>query len=93
MSFLILSTFESIGVKTKTLLVIYLLMLSAGLWMLLRYLVNDLSEDLQTDLVTDLVSTRVMGVWAVICVLVIVPIGAALGSAWGDIRAVVMGGF
>jgi RsiW-degrading membrane proteinase PrsW (M82 family) len=81
------------GLYIETLLVIYLLILSAGLWMLLRHILNDLSEDVQTDLVTHLVSRRALGVWAVVCVVVIVPIGAALGSAWGDIRAVVMGGF
>ena len=60
--------------------------------MLLRHIINNLSEDVQADLVTDLVSRRALGVWAVACVLVIVPIGAALSPAWNEIRAVVFGG-
>jgi RsiW-degrading membrane proteinase PrsW (M82 family) len=79
------------GLYIEVLLVIYLLILSAGLWVFLRRVVKDLSDDVQKDIVSDLISRQALGVWAVVCVLVIVPVGAALGPAWNEIRSVVLG--
>lgn len=80
------------GLYIEVLLVVYLLILSAGLWWLFRRIVNDLTEQVEPVLETVLVSRRSLAFWAVACVLVIVPIGAALGPAWNEIRAVVLGG-
>jgi RsiW-degrading membrane proteinase PrsW (M82 family) len=80
------------GLYIEVLLVVYLLILSAGLWLLLRRIIRDLSEGVAADTVSSLVSRRALAGWAVACVLVIVPIGAALGPAWDEIRLVVFGG-
>ena len=79
------------GLYTEVFLIAYLVVLSALLWWWLWRLVGDLSnkEVLHLDTVT--VSRRSLAIWAAACVLVIVPIGAALGPAWREIQAVVFG--
>ena len=79
------------GLYIEVFLVVYLLVLSAGLWWLLRRIVNDLTKQVEPILETVLVSQRSLAFWAVACVLVIVPIGAALGPAWNEIQAVILG--
>ncbi|MCK5428962.1 MAG: PrsW family intramembrane metalloprotease, partial [Anaerolineales bacterium] len=79
------------GLYVEVFLVVYLLVLSAGLWWLLRRIVNDLTKQVEPILETVLVSQRSLAFWAVACVLVIVPIGAALGPAWNEIQAVILG--
>ncbi len=65
---------ESLGL----LLVIYLVLLSAGLWVLLRRMVNSLSVGVEIDLTVGLQTRRAMAAWALVSVLVIVILGAAL---------------
>jgi len=65
---------ESLGL----LLVIYLVLLSAGLWVLLRRMVKSLSTGVEVDLTAGLQTRRAMAAWALVCVLVIVILGAAL---------------
>jgi hypothetical protein len=79
------------GLYTEVFLVVYLLVLSALLWWWLWRIVNDLSKKEAPILDRVLVSQRSLAFWAAACVLVIVPIGAALGPAWKEIQAVILG--
>jgi RsiW-degrading membrane proteinase PrsW (M82 family) len=56
-------------------------------WILGRYL-NALQAETPSAALQSRVSSRVLASWAFAAVLVIVPIGAALGQAWDEIRAV-----
>lgn len=70
-------------------LVVFLLALSAGLWWLLRRLVNGLAQEIEPDITPTVVTTRALAGWALACALVIIPIGAALGPAWSQIQEVI----
>ncbi len=78
------------GMGVEILLVVFLLFLSIGLWWLLRRLTTILGKGIIPDLTPTMVSRRTLAVWAFVCVLVIVPIGAALGPAWGEIRSLML---
>ena len=80
------------GETLSALLVGYLILLSLGLWWLLRKIVNEISERVKPDFESAPVSKRAIAVWAVACALVIVPIGAALSPAWKEIRLLLFGG-
>lgn len=84
-------TISLYGEYIEVLLVIYLLVLSAGLWWLLYRYVTLLGKEAQPDLSPALVSRRALATWALACVFTIIPIGAALGPAWKALRAVVFG--
>ena len=92
------SSLSFYGETLNTLLVGYLILLSLGLWWLMRKIVNGISEritpDASTALSTSLapatVSRRVIAAWAVACTLVIIPIGATLGPAWDSIRRLIL---
>ena len=87
------------GETLNILLVGYLVLLSAGLWWLLRRIVMGLSPHAQVDASTSLgaslepgrVSRRGLAVWAVACVAVIIPIGATLSPAWEAIQKIILG--
>ncbi len=79
------------GLYIEIILVVYLGILSAGLWWLLRRYVSALGKGTEVDLAPTLVSQRALAGWALACVLVIIPIGAALGPAWSAIRVVLFG--
>ncbi|HEY5731231.1 MAG TPA: PrsW family glutamic-type intramembrane protease [Anaerolineales bacterium] len=79
------------GDTLNILLIGYLVLLSAGLWWLLRRIVNEISERVETPLAPASVSRRAIAAWAVACALVIVPIGAALSPAWEEIRLLILG--
>ena len=93
------------GETLNVLLVGYLVLLSAGLWWLLRRIVTGLSQSveadiafstdtstsLSTDLSPALVSRRAIGAWALACAAIIIPIGATLSPAWEEIQKVVLG--
>ena len=80
------------GMATEALLVAFLVALALGLWWLLRRVAGGLAQDVVADLTPEIVSTRALAVWAFACALVVVPVGAALGGAWPQIAAIVMGG-
>lgn len=86
---------EGIIARTQE-LVAFLIALSAGLWWLLRKIVRDLAvsvDQVAAEATPSLgVSPRALAVWALVSALVIVPIGAALGPAWEQIRAVILTG-
>ena len=86
------SSLSVYGLVIEALLVIFLIVLSIGLWWLLSHLVSGMAEDTEPELATMVISPRALALWGLACVLVIVPIGAALGPAWHQIRAVVFGG-
>ena len=73
-------------------LIFILLVLSLGMWWLLGKFVHQIARGVEAELSPELISRRVLAWWAFACVLVIVPVGAALGKAWGQIRAVFLGG-
>jgi RsiW-degrading membrane proteinase PrsW (M82 family) len=79
------------GETLNILLIGYLLLLSAGLWWLMRRIVNSLSQNIQADLSPALVSRRAMALWAVACTAIIIPIGATLSPAWDSIRNLMLG--
>jgi RsiW-degrading membrane proteinase PrsW (M82 family) len=79
------------GETLNSLLIGYLILLSVGLWILLRNIVNGLSQNVQTDPAPDTVSRRLIAAWAVACAFVIIPIGAALSPAWNSIRTLILG--
>jgi RsiW-degrading membrane proteinase PrsW (M82 family) len=79
------------GVYIEVLLVVFLAVLSAGMWWLLRRYVIQLGKEAQPDLTPALVTRRALAGWALACALVIIPIGAALGPAWKAIRAALGG--
>jgi hypothetical protein len=74
------------------LLVGYLILLSLGLWLLLRRIVNQISERVTPDLTPATVSRRAIATWAMASVLVIVPIGATLSPAWSAISSLFVSG-
>jgi RsiW-degrading membrane proteinase PrsW (M82 family) len=74
------------GETLSVLLVGYLLLLSAGLWWMLRRIVGDISLGVHADLAPASVSRGALAAWAVACAAIIIPIGAALGPAWDSIR-------
>jgi len=79
------------GETLNILLVGYLILLSFGLWWLLRRIVSGLSQEVTPDLTPVTISKRALAVWAVACTVVIIPIGAALSPAWNSIRALILG--
>lgn len=85
------SSLSIYGETLNVLLVGYLILLSLGLWFLLRRIVNRLSEGVTPSLTPVTVSRRAIAAWAVACVAVIIPIGAALGPAWDSIRRIILG--
>jgi hypothetical protein len=80
------------GLAVEVTLVVFLAALSLGLWWLLYRLVAGLAQGIEPDLAPASVSPRALAIWAFACALVIVPIGAALGPAWGQIQAVILAG-
>ncbi len=79
------------GETLNILLIGCLLLLSAGLWWLMRRIVRELSQGAQADLAPASVSKKSIAVWAVACALVIIPIGATLSPAWDSIRSLLHG--
>ena len=86
------SSLSIYGETLNVLLIGYLILLSAGLWWLLRRIVNGLSERVTPDLSPATVSRRVIAVWAVASALVIVPIGATFSPAWNAISSLFVDG-
>jgi len=80
------------GETLSALLVGYLVLLSLGLWMLLRKIVNEISARIIPDLTPATVSKRFIATWAVVSALVIIPVGATFSPAWSAIRALIAEG-
>jgi hypothetical protein len=80
------------GLGVQVALILYLAALSLALWWLLRRLVLGLGQGIEPVLAPPLVSSRALAGLAFAAVLVIVPIGAALGPAWNRIVAVIAAG-
>jgi RsiW-degrading membrane proteinase PrsW (M82 family) len=79
------------GATLNILLIGYLVLLSAGLWWLLRRIVIGLAAEVQTSLEPALVSRRALAAWAVACAAIIIPIGATLSPAWEAIQKIITG--
>ena len=80
------------GLGVTLALVVVLVVLSLALWYLLYRLVSSLGQNKQPAVAPTVVTPRGVALWALGCALVIVPIGAALGPTWPQIRAVVLAG-
>jgi len=82
------------GLAEEALLVVFLLALSVGLWWYLGRLTLTLGSKAEAAPAPEpaAVTPRALAVWAGACLLVIVPVGAALGPAWRQIQAVLFGG-
>jgi hypothetical protein len=85
------SSLSIYGETLNVLLIGYLVLLSIGLWWLLRRIVNGLSERVTPDLTPATISRRAIAAWAVACAVVIIPIGAALSPVWDSIRTLILG--
>jgi hypothetical protein len=85
------SSLSIYGETLNLLLIGYLVLLSIGLWWLLRRIVNGLSQQVTPDLTPATVSKRAIAAWAVACAVVIIPIGAAFSPAWESIRTLILG--
>lgn len=70
-----------------SLIVILVAMTVLNWWIMIRYL-NRLQAEEVTAIERFKLSPRAIAVWALACVVVIVPLGAALGQAWDEIKAV-----
>lgn len=79
------------GETLSALLVGYLILLSLGLWWLLKRILDQISEGVTPDLTPAAVSKRAIAAWAVACVAIIIPIGATLSPAWESIRKLILG--
>jgi RsiW-degrading membrane proteinase PrsW (M82 family) len=86
------SSLSLYGETLSALLVGYVILLSAGLWWLLRRIVNQISERITPDPVSATVSRNAVATWAVACALVIIPIGATLSPAWNAVKSLLVNG-
>ena len=80
------------GLAVPTLLIVYLVVLSAALWGYFIRLTHQLGHGEELELVPALVSRRRLAGAAFALVAVFVPMGAMLGPAWPGIRAAAVGG-
>lgn len=80
------------GETLSVLLVGYLILLSAGLWWMLRRIVGGISLGVQADLAPASVSRRSLAAWAVACAAIVIPVGAAFGPAWNSIQTMIVEG-
>jgi RsiW-degrading membrane proteinase PrsW (M82 family) len=81
-------TFSIYGEAIEIVLVVFLAALSLGLWWLLLRMVKNMEVDVEPDLAPVRISPRALAFWGFVCALIIIPIGAALGPAWDQIRQV-----
>ena len=79
------------GQGIEILLVAFLVILSIGLWWLLRRVTAGMAQDVAPDLTPKSISPRALAIWGSACLMVIVPIGAALNPAWDQIKDVILG--
>ncbi len=78
------------GQPVQVLLIVYLGLLAGASWLLLNRLLSGLGTGQQPALAPTLISRRAIAAWAVLCALVIVPLGAALGPAWTAIQPTIL---
>lgn len=84
-------SFSLYGLSIEVGLVIYLITLSGGLWWLLWRYVSRISTVSPEISIPYRFSPRALASLAFGLVILIIPIGAALGQAWDEIRAVMFG--
>ena len=71
-----------------SLIIILVAMTILNWWIMIRYLKQLQTEEKQ-QISPQPVSARALAGWALACVIVIIPIGAALGQAWDVIKPVI----
>lgn len=81
------------GEYVQVLLVVFLLVLTAAQWWILyRIVIRYSPVEARPEAATEIFSKRALAVWALACAMVIIPVGAALGHAWEEIRSVIVEG-
>ena len=85
-------SFSLYGTYIPSLLVVYLVVLSGGLWLYFNRLLTRLGRDEEVDIIPALIPRRTLAGLAISAVAVLVPIGAMLGPSWNNIQAVAVGG-
>ena len=80
------------GLAEGVMLVVFLVALSVGLWWYLGRQTAALGQVAEAAPEAAMVTPRALAAWAGACLLVVVPIGAALGPAWRQIQAVLFPG-
>lgn len=78
------------GLAEGALLVVFLVTLSVGMWWYLGRQTAALGQVVEAAPEAVVITPRVLAIWAGACLLVIVPIGAALGPAWQQIQGVLL---
>lgn len=77
------------GLYVNVLLIGYIVLLTAGLWVMLGHITRMARQPEEVVIVDGGgLTPRTMGAWALACAFVLVPLGAALGQAWPHISAV-----
>jgi RsiW-degrading membrane proteinase PrsW (M82 family) len=71
-------------------LIVFLVALSAWMWRILWRVSRELSVEQPAERVSAPISYRTLAAWAFVCVMILVPIGAALGPAWQEIQSVLL---
>jgi len=73
-------------------LIAFLVVLSLGLWWLLYRIVTSLAQGIEPAVSRLVISRRAVALWALACVIVLIPLGATLGPAWSSISGIVLPG-
>ena len=77
------------GLYVSVLLLGYILLLTAGLWVLLGHITRKAGQKEEVVFVGGGgLTARTIGAWALACAFLLVPLGAVLGQAWPQIIAV-----
>jgi len=75
--------FNVYGESIAVILAIYLVIYSAALWWLLARIIRSLAGDEEREIIPMKFSMRSVALWAAVSLLVILPVGSAIGPAWG----------
>jgi RsiW-degrading membrane proteinase PrsW (M82 family) len=78
------------GTGVPILLILFLVVLALAMWWLLYRLMASLGRGIEPEPTPILVSRRALAGWAMACAVVLIPLGAALGPAWGAIQKVIL---
>jgi len=80
------------GEAFEIVLLVYLSLLSLGLWWVLLRTTASIASDVPSKYSSFTLSRKQLALWALASAAVIIPIGAALGPAWPSIKEVILAG-
>ncbi len=78
------------GENIQISLIFILIAMTAFNWWLLGRITASLATEDKPEIVPALISRRALAFWAVACTLIIIPVGAALGGAWAEIKTALL---